>query len=857
MKIWTLSATAIIALSASQAFAQASAPAATPPSAETVGSSGTAADDTTNAGANDANPSVAASPAAGAPQAPVQSSGDDGEIIVTGLRRDARFVDAPVAVSVFNEQTLSRAGITRPQDFLALTPNVTFQTSNHAGEFFVNIRGQTSVRQSEGAVAIVIDGVQLATQNEFNGELFDIQQIEVLKGPQSAFYGRNATAGAIIITTKAPSNEFGGQFTASYGNWNSSRANASVSGAIIPDVLRFRMSVAVNDTDGPYTNVNTGEKVMRSNEKLGRLRLDWQAGENTTVDLRLNGSRLLGGAIAFNSQVVGTTIGGVPVKQISTDDTSLPYTNDVPGRNRQDKFSTSLKIDHDFGGATLTSVTSYNMITDNYQGKNYPYGAFNFAGNNFDTQALSPGLSLNVLAAFGDNTQKFRIANRAFIQEVRLTSPSDQRVRWQVGAYYLDSDRNFTTEQGLNGRLPRNAAGVLLPPYVIAGTTIGAPVSPVQRLLIGGGSILPTLGIDGPDTNNGTVNYDRNAYTARNIAPFGNVQADLTEQIELQAALRYDIERRTVRTQTPNIPNPFFGIAPGAPQATYNLCVATTGRTAEQCREKRTFKQLQPKVTATYKFPSGNGSVYAGFGRGFKSGGFNPIGTRATLIAGVPDILVQDSYDKEVSDSYEVGFKSQLLDRRVQFNAAAFHTTVKNSQQFEFFPVGGIQAVSQIKKARINGFEFDINARVTDVLTLYAGYGLADTKITDIDSQNPADRAAIIGNRTPFAANYNANAGFQVVQPLSGTLELVARGDYTRTGSIWYDQRNQPNTKRSPIDVVDARLGLANERWELTLWSKNLFDEDYNSDAVVILPVAHAVYRAPGRSFGLEGKVKF
>jgi iron complex outermembrane recepter protein len=784
---------------------------------------------------------------------------DAGEIIVTGTKRDQKFIDVPVAVQVFNEKVLSNAGITRPQDFLALTPNVTFQTSNHAGEFFVNIRGQTSVRQSEGAVAIVIDGVQLATQNEFNGELFDIQQIEVLKGPQGALYGRNASAGAIVITTKTPSDDFEGQATIGYGNWNSSRANASVSGALIPGKLRFRASVAFNDTDGPYKNINTGENVMRSNEKLGRLRLDWQAGENTKFDLRFNGSRLLGGAIGFNSQVIGSTVGGVPVTRIDSNDTSLPYTNDVPGENRQDKFSTSLKIDHEFGsGVTLTSVSSYNMITDNYQAKNYPYGAWNFAGNEFVSEALSPGLPLDILAAFGDNTQKFRISNRAFIQEVRLTSPGDKRLRWQVGAYFLTSKRNFTTEQGLNGVLPRGPGGAFLTPYTgaIPGAP-GVPAAPVVRNIIGGGSILPTLGIDGPNTNNPTLNYDRNEYTARNFAPFGNIQFDVTEQLELQMALRYDIERRTVETQTPNIANPFFGVAPGAPAATYNLCVATTGRAASACNEKRTFKQLQPKATMTYKFPSGNGSVYAGYGKSFKSGGFNPIGTRATLVVGIPDILVQDSYDKEVADSFEIGFKSQFLDRRVSLNGAVYYTKVRNAQQFEFFPTGGIQAISQIKKARIQGFEFDINARVTDTLTLFGGFGLADSEITDIDSLNAADRTAIIGNRIPFAADYNITAGAQLIQPVNDSINVLARIDYTRSGSIWYDQRNQPNTKRDPVDLVNARLGLQNERWEVSIWSKNLLDKSYNSDAVVILPVAHAVYRAPDRSFGIEGKVKF
>ena len=784
------------------------------------------------------------------------------EIIVTGTKRDEKLIEVPVAVQVFSEEAITQAGITRPQDFLALTPNVSFQTSNHAGEFFVNIRGQTSVRQSEGAVAVVIDGVQLVTQNEFNGELFDVQQIEVLKGPQGALYGRNASAGAIVISTKAPTDDLEGQAMVTYGNWNTMKANASIGGAIIPGKLRFRASAAISDTNGAFTNINTGEKPMRSTEKLGRLRLDWLMSDDTTVDLRVNASRLDGGAIAWHSQVVGTTQGGLRIDQIDTNETRGQWTNDVPGQNRQDKFNTSLKIDHDFGAVTFTSISNYSKITDNYQGKNYPYGSFSFAGNSFDSDTLSPGTDLNILAAFGDNTQKYYIANKAFTQEFRIASRSDQRFRWQMGFFFLTQERDFIIEQGINGRLPQDANGDYLPPYVISGTTIGAPVSPVERLLIGGGSILPTRGIDGIDTNNGTVGYDRNLLSARNYAPFASFQYDITDQLELQLAARYDIEERSTRSAAPDIANPFFfvgggGAVGGAAFPTYNLCVATTGRNIDDCTDKRTFKQLQPKATLTYKFPSENGSIYAGFGRSFKAGGFNPIGTRALLTQNIPGILVQDFYDKEVADAYEVGIKLVALDRRLRFNAAAYHTTVRNAQQFEFFPTGGINAVSSIKKVRIQGFEFDINAQITDTFSIFGGFGLADTKITDIDSLDPADRAAIIGNRLPFASDYNIAAGAQLLQPINDSLSVLARADYTRFGSVWYDQRNAVNTRRDPVDLFNARLGLTTERWDLTLWSRNLFNKQYNSDVVVILPIAHAVHRAPPRSFGVESRIRF
>ena len=182
---------------------------------------------------------------------------------------------------------------------------------------------------------------------------------------------------------------------------------------------------------------------------------------------------------------------------------------------------------------------------------------------------------------------------------------------------------------------------------------------------------------------------------------------------------------------------------------------------------------------------------------------------------------------------------------------------MSNAQQFEFFPTGGIQAVSQIKETQIWGAEIDINARVTDTLTLFAGLGYLDDEITDIDSPNQADRDAIIGNRIPFVPKYNLSAGFQLVQPIRDDLDFLARTEYTRTGTVWYDQRNLLNTEREPVDLVNARIGIGNDTWEFTLWSQNLFDEEYNNDAVVILPVAHAVYRAPGRSYGLEARFNF
>ena len=246
------------------------------------------------------------------------------EIIVTGLKRNSTLLDAPVAVTVFTAEALEQAGVTRPEDYLALVPNVGFVTSNHQGEFFVNMRGQATVRFAEAAVAVVVDGVQLATNNEFNMDYFDIAQIEVLKGPQGALYGRNATAGAIIIQTQEPGDEWAGKVMGSFGNWDAAKLQGGIGGPI-NDNFKMQLSASMTDSDGPFTNEYTGEKVHRWKNKSGRLRIIYE-NEATKADFIIGGSSGTGGAIAFNAQIAGTTTGGYFIAGPDTNDVhSIPF----------------------------------------------------------------------------------------------------------------------------------------------------------------------------------------------------------------------------------------------------------------------------------------------------------------------------------------------------------------------------------------------------------------------------------------------------------------------------------------------------------------------------------------------------
>src|SRR5690348_10859940 len=193
-----------------------------------------------------------ASPAGAQDASPTATEQID-EVLVTARRRSETFKDVPMTVSVFTAEAIESAGIERPGDFIARVPNMTLVETQNAGNAFVVVRGISQARNSEPSVAVLVDGVLETNPAEFNQQLFDIQQIEVLKGPQGALYGRNAIGGAIIIRTKPPGDELEGNLTFGIDNGFGWYAHGGLSGPISPGI-KFRIAGLVKDTDGYIPN---------------------------------------------------------------------------------------------------------------------------------------------------------------------------------------------------------------------------------------------------------------------------------------------------------------------------------------------------------------------------------------------------------------------------------------------------------------------------------------------------------------------------------------------------------------------------------------------------------------------------
>src|SRR5262245_16417187 len=268
------------------------------------------------------------------------------EIIVTARRRDETSLNVPMAVNAFTAADIARAGIERPGDFISLTPNMTLVQTQNQGTSFVVVRGISQARNSEPSVAVIIDGVAMANPSQFNQELFDVESIQVLKGPQGGIYGRNAIGGAILITSRQPTDEFEGRVSAGYDSGPGYRVGATLSGPV-SNTVKFRVSASYQDTDGYIPNPYLHEDADPYEDLSARALLLWEPSDGFRADLRAYISDVSTQALYFNITE-------------SVNDTHLPVRVNNRGVNDRDMYGASLKLDWSGTWGSITSVTAYD-----------------------------------------------------------------------------------------------------------------------------------------------------------------------------------------------------------------------------------------------------------------------------------------------------------------------------------------------------------------------------------------------------------------------------------------------------------------------------------------------------------------
>ncbi len=461
------------------------------------------------------------------------------------------------------------------------------------------IRG---IRQNRGTgqppVSFRIDGVSATNNLLTTQELFDIESVDVLRGPQGALYGRNAIGGAILISTRQPSAEPEYGFRLSAAQGQDYTLAGSASGPVGDDSVLYRASFRYQDREGQLKNAYLDNQYVDYKESAAfRGRLLFKPSEKLSVDLRGQYLDQDGGSGYFMPGSEGFLPLPPPAAPILFGNPTYEIQSNRIGKSFVKSWETSAKIDYDLGWGTLTSITSYTDVD---------------SGNDQDLdQTLFEAIDIIVI----DKSE-------TIAQELRLVSDSDKALRWVAGVQYFTQDR-FRS---------------------LATTFLGTPVPPAAQDL-----------------------------ELEDFAAFGNLSYDLTEDLELTLAFRYDEETPKDTTQ---------------------------GRS-------ETFSELQPKASLAYSFRDGL-LGYVTIGKGFRAGGFNNLAPGSNFLPG---------FDAESLVSYETGLKGTSSGGRFRGGVSLFFIDY-DDQQYFLFDQTGTQANINVGKSEIMGGELEITALPTDALQI-------------------------------------------------------------------------------------------------------------------------------------------
>jgi iron complex outermembrane receptor protein len=803
---------------------------------------------------------------------------NSGGIVVTARRQSELLRDVPASVSVLTQEALENSGATQAEDFAQLTSGVTIVAGNvEAGDNQINIRGLNGARDGENNVALVIDGVlktNIAVLNQDHGEL---EQVEILKGPQGALYGRNAAAGAIVITTKGPTDNLSGSGRIGYASDKTITARALLSGPISENI-GFVVNGDYATSDGFLRNSffpssqnaalypgTTSDPASINDYEAWNVngRLVIEPSDATKIDAKIRYGKRTSGAISFNAifqiPFLAEILG--PDFNIDANDHNFIFTPNIDPLNEQQTFDASIKLDSDLGFADLTAYVAYNN-TKNFFYADGTSGSFAFFNGETTCQTTSAALAgFPVQAPFGiggganlppysptscDGTQYQQTDQEDISGEIRLAG-GDDALNWQLGLYYLHLDRRVCRNLGLD-----TGQGVIEACF----TT---------------------------DARNPTEQLIDDNFNTDVFAMFGAVNYEIQDGLKASLALRYDIEKRKSDNNVPTaartrwVGNVINGIPNGTATTAANYFLNPgldpannpSGVLADQAA---TFKQLQPKLSVSYR-ASDYINVFANWGVGFKSGGFNNGGSAAVIDnffnqqfnAG---ITIFDTFGKETSSAFELGLKGSTPGNVVNYEIAGYYTDVSDMQFFGFYvgPFGLLRVVSNIDKVELYGVEASIAVKPNSWLTFNASGNITESEI-----KKNSSRPNTVGNKSPYTADYTVNIGAEALIPVGGSTDVLLKADYRLTGPTWFhtvqdnDVPNQfglsgnfTNSQRDAFGILNLRAGINAENWTLAAFAQNVTNKKFLIE-VIPAPEFGGSFVAPGsdRIFGVEVGFKF
>ena len=735
------------------------------------------------------------------------------ELVVTAEKREQSLQDIPVAVSAFTSARRDIAGITGIQDFVNFTPGM-----NYSGTDRVSLRGagrNTFYIGNDPGVASYSDGFYSASSSElFKTPLF-IERTEILRGPQGTLYGRNAIGGAINQISKRPSQEFGGEIRAGYGNYNRTKIEAVVS-LPVAENLRFKVGGSQDhQRDGFIKNIGTANDGATIKRTYFEFQMEAEPTEKLDIFVRYNrsswddtmgvGDRLSNLVTPYDTTRVFGLIGQLQVNP------QFGYTTPNPGV--EDPYVMNTNTDgygQLRGNHVLTTTITYDLgfadlkYTGGFQQYNYQTG-----GDYDGTSRTQPILGVLAVPYFPTQTTDFNEKKRYYSNEINLTSNGDGPLRWILGVYQYEEEYRQRIQLGN----PNQAS--LATPLTLAGTP--AAPNPLRNFA---------------DTQ-ATLN-------SKAFAVFGQATYEFNEQFALTTGLRYTKDRKSgTEFQRLIIQSPAIAGGAAAFDVSTDIDPLTPG-----VQNFRNLKNSWDAVTGVVNLdwtPDADTLAYAKYSRGYKSGGFL-LGT----------LSPQPEADQEQVDAFELGLK-KTFGGRFQLNAAAFYNEYKDLQLnlAQLNPAGTAASNNFVNvNAEAYGLELEAIWRPIRALDLSASYGYLHTELTKgCCFYDPADPGALDPRATPSGGFVVSNGTRLVFQTLEGSRiyqspkhkfagnanytfnfdagSLILSATYTWTDETYYQPFKSDANKVKGYDVTDFRV-LWNDgadRYTVIGFVKNAFDQ--------------------------------
>lgn len=728
---------------------------------------------------------------------------DDGgfeQIEVTAQKRVEKLNEVPVAVSVLRSEQIDSTFSSSFEGLQNLVPSVSFRKGTTTRNSAITVRGIGTISFSvaaEPSVSTVVDGVVLGRSGQAFTDLYDLERIEVLRGPQGTLFGKNASAGVVNITTKRPTGATEGMVEATIFQDNEYKLKAKLQGELT-DNAAASLVVTKSAFDGNVFNVFNNQTVNGYDKEGARLMVDVDVTDSTKMLFIAENTKSDDDCCA---DLEGRPSGRNPASPAApTNGSDLDLNqrlidHDFESRTVDENTAFSVQLDTDFGDYAFTSITAYRT----WDNTEFREGDFTSIAGDSNQPVFGVPFQLHDIGPQSWDQ---------FSQELRLASPGGETFDWQVGAYFWDmsSERAFTRDascQNNNGQLNQAIDNHL--------QTVEGIANPTQEEI---DNFILAAGIT-CNANDIVSATARMQTEFNNWAVFADGKYQLTEDIRLLFGIRYTDDEVSYRHKRDS--NDVYGRrGVGVRPATENTNFV--GSTDES--------NVSIKLGGQYDMDD-NGMVYFTYAQGYKGPGFNVFYNMAD-IHNAP-------IGEETSDAYELGYK--YASRDLLFNAAIFRTDIDGFQANSFDNRSGVTITRLTNAGSVitEGFEADVLWQATDNLVINAGLSSVDAEVDKfncpLDEPNCGGRS---GADVPFSPDLKYNIGLDYTQEMSD-YNIIYNASYVYTDDQVADFLD-PTVDRSTSPLVLPDYALLNasvafsfndDAYRVTLIGKNLTDEQF------------------------------